>query len=53
MGLALILNEVVHKRFLKVAQSTMLFPYFISWAVVAMMLYAFPIIQPDADRCWT
>ena len=40
VGLALILNEVVHKRFLKVAQSTMLFPYFISWAVVAMMLYA-------------
>ena len=30
VGLALILNEVVHKRFLKVAQSTMLFPYFIS-----------------------
>lgn len=40
VALALILNEVTHKRFLKAAQSTMLFPYFISWAVVAMMLYA-------------
>ena len=39
VALALLLNEVAHKRFLKVAQSTMLFPFFISWAVVAMMLY--------------
>lgn len=40
VGLALLLNEVVHKKFLKVAQSTMLFPYFLSWVIVAFILYA-------------
>ncbi len=36
--LALILNEVKAKRFLKVSQSMMLFPYFISWVIVSYML---------------
>lgn len=36
--LAIILNEVRAKRFLKVSQSMMLFPYFISWVIVSYML---------------
>lgn len=40
VAVAMMLNEITHKRYLKVVQSTMLFPYFISWAVVAMILYA-------------
>ena len=38
--LALLVNEVKHKYFLKVAQSTLLFPYFISWVIVSYILYA-------------
>jgi putative aldouronate transport system permease protein len=36
--LAIILNEVPAKKFLKVSQSTMLFPYFISWVIVSFIL---------------
>ncbi len=36
--LAIVLNEVHNKRFLKTAQSSMLFPYFISWVIVSYML---------------
>ena len=36
--MALLLNEVKQKRFLKVSQSTMLFPFFISWVIVSYML---------------
>ena len=36
--LALLLNEIRSKSFLKVAQSTMLFPFFISWVIVSYML---------------
>jgi putative aldouronate transport system permease protein len=36
--LALLLNEIRAKRFLKVSQTVMLFPYFISWVVVSYML---------------
>lgn len=36
--LAIILNEVKAKKFLKVSQSMMLFPYFISWVIVSYML---------------
>ncbi len=38
VGLAIILNEVRGKGFLKAAQSSMLFPYFISWVIVSYML---------------
>lgn len=40
VALALLLNEVVHKKFLKISQSVMLFPYFLSWVIVAFILYA-------------
>ncbi len=36
--LALLLNEIRSKKFLKIAQSTMLFPFFISWVIVSYML---------------
>lgn len=36
--IALLLNEVRAKRFLKVSQSAMLFPFFISWVIVSYML---------------
>lgn len=36
--LAIILNEIRAKKFLKISQSAMLFPYFISWVIVSYML---------------
>ena len=36
--IALLLNEIRSKKFLKVTQSSMLFPYFISWVIVSYML---------------
>lgn len=36
--LAIILNEIRSKKFLKITQSSMLFPYFISWVIVSYML---------------
>ena len=38
VALAIILNEVSAKGFLKASQSAMLFPYFISWVIVSYML---------------
>ena len=37
--LAIVLNEVKAKKFLKVSQSMMLFPYFISWVIVGVFVY--------------
>lgn len=39
IGLALVLNEVKGKYFLKFSQSAMLLPFFISWVIVSYMLY--------------
>ncbi len=39
VGLALLLNEVSMKYVLKVSQSAMLLPFFISWVIVSYMLY--------------
>ena len=36
--IALLLNEVREKHFLKITQSAMLFPFFISWVIVSYML---------------
>jgi len=38
VALAILLSEIKAKKFLKVTQSTMLFPYFISWVIVSYML---------------
>lgn len=40
VGLAIMLNEINAKRYRKITQSVMLFPYFISWIVVGMVALA-------------
>ena len=39
IGIALLFNEIRNKRFKKVAQSTMFFPYFLSWVVIGAIIY--------------
>jgi len=39
--ISLLLNELRKKLFVKISQSVMLFPHFISWIVVSYVLYAF------------
>jgi putative aldouronate transport system permease protein len=41
VGMALMLNEIVQPFFKKAAQSIMYLPFFMSWTVVAMILYGF------------
>lgn len=41
IGLALMLNEISHKAYLKVSQSLLIFPNFISWIIVQYIVYAF------------
>ena len=38
---AILLNEIINKRMVKVYQTTMFFPYFLSWVVVAYILSTF------------
>ena len=38
VGLAVILNEIVHLKFKKISQSFMFLPHFISWVVVATIM---------------
>lgn len=38
--LALIINEIRSKMFVKITQSTLIFPHFISWVVVSYVLYS-------------
>ncbi|MDO4294211.1 MAG: ABC transporter permease subunit [Eubacteriales bacterium] len=40
VGLAILINEINAKRYRKVTQTVMLFPYFISWIVVGMVALA-------------
>lgn len=39
--IALMLNEVRNRKLIKVTQTIMFFPYFMSWVVVGYLLYAF------------
>jgi putative aldouronate transport system permease protein len=41
VGVALLLYQVRNRRALKIYQTTMFIPYFLSWVVVAYMAYAF------------
>lgn len=41
LAISLLLNELRKKLFVKLSQSVMLFPHFISWIVVSYVLYAF------------
>ena len=39
--LAIALNEIPAKKYLKICQSTMLFPFFVSWVIVSYILRGF------------
>lgn len=39
MGSAILLNEIVFKKFKKLAQTSMFLPYFISWVVAGAIMY--------------
>ena len=39
MGSAILLNELLSKKFKKIAQSFMFLPYFISWVVAGAIMY--------------
>lgn len=39
MGMAILLNELLSKRFKKISQSFMFLPYFISWVVAGAIMY--------------
>lgn len=39
MGFAIILSEIVGRRFKKLSQSMMFLPYFVSWVVVGAIMY--------------
>nr|WP_090717976.1 ABC transporter permease subunit [Paenibacillus typhae] len=41
LAIALLLNELRKKLFVKISQSVMLFPNFISWIVISYVIYAF------------
>lgn len=41
VAVALLLHEITSRKLLKLYQSVMFFPYFLSWVVVAYMVYAF------------
>lgn len=41
VAIALILNEIKSRTKVKIVQTIMFFPYFVSWVVVSFMLYAF------------
>lgn len=41
LAISLLLNELRKRLFLKISQSVMLFPHFISWIVISYVLYAF------------
>lgn len=41
VSIAILLNEVRSRKALKVYQTTMFFPYFLSWVVVSYIVYAF------------
>lgn len=41
VAIAVLLNEVRSRKALKVYQTTMFFPYFLSWVVVSYIVYAF------------
>lgn len=46
VALAIAINEIGSKRFRKVTQTVMLFPYFISWIIIGMVVLA--LLDEDA-----
>lgn len=45
ISLGIIMSQLRNRKLLKVYQTSMLFPYFLSWAVLAYFVYAF--LSPD------
>ena len=45
MGSAILLNELLSKKFKKIAQSFMFLPYFISWVVAGAIMYNLSLIH--------
>ncbi len=41
VAIAIMLGEISNRRFIKISQSLMFLPYFISWMVIGAILYAF------------
>lgn len=39
LGIAILLNELANRKFIRITQSVIIFPYFISWTSVHFMLY--------------
>lgn len=39
--IAILVNEIKKRKFAKLTQSAMLFPHFLSWVIIAYVLYAF------------
>lgn len=45
VAMAIILSELRSRRLVRVYQTTMLFPYFLSWIIISFFVYAF--LSPD------
>ena len=45
IGIAIMLSEIMHKRFVKITQSVLFFPYFISWMVIGAITYTLLNVQ--------
>ena len=45
VGVAIIFSELRSKKMVKIYQTTMLFPYFLSWIIISFFVYAF--LSPD------
>lgn len=45
VGLAIIFSELRSRRMVKINQTAMLFPYFLSWVIISYFVYAF--LSPD------
>lgn len=52
VGLALLLFEITNRTMLKVYQTTMFFPHFLSWVIVAFMAYSFLNPQSGLLNQW-
>ena len=45
VGIAIILSELRSKQMVKIFQTSMLFPYFLSWVIISFFTDAFPNID--------
>lgn len=50
--LALLLNEVIHPKFMRMAQTVFFLPYFLSWAVMGGVLRNLSSMTAWSTNCW-